>query len=213
MNSDAQQLRVGVADCIGDRLRGLVRGEAGGTFRRRREVKDVDEAGVEWVCARVRTGREFMVADDLGAIGFRVFAPHGIKVYKNARIGPHGKRGKLERDFPIFTGYVFVGQPKNLIVARRSHPHILDILQNGGMYCRIPPIFIHETAQMWRGGKWDGRASKFSKGIPVRIVRGPMEGFVGVVDSLPTEVRAIVRVAMFGSEAKASIDTEALELV
>lgn len=179
----------------------------------RRETLDLEAAAFQWVCARVMGGREFGVADDLSDLGFRTFAPHGIRVQPYARIGPQGRRGRRERDYPVFGGYVFVGQPAGLTVAQRSHPHILNILQNSGAYCRIPALFISEAVRLWVGGEWDGTKPRFPPGRCVRITAGALEGWSGVIESLPSELRAVVKVKMFGGDTRAIVDTAALEIV
>ena len=183
--------------------------------RRRPDPTLLETDGVSWVCARVRSGREFAVADDLKAIGFRVFCPHGVKVYMRARVPGGEKRTKAERDFPVFGSYVFVGEPKGVFLGRHSHWHIFDVLENAGGSRYIPTQFVSAASEAWAHGKWDSRVTAAERltGKNAKIVSGSMEGWNVVVERLPSELRAIVQVRMFGALRSVEVDTSALELL
>ncbi len=176
----------------------------------------VDPGGVSWVCAVARSGAEFAVADDLQAVGFRTFAPHAVVAYVPRLY--NGKRARRLRAVPVFAPYVFVGQPVGLLLAKRSHPHLLDVLSNDCGPLRVPPAFIEAASDLWLAGEWDERArrakrkARFAKGDAVRL-RGPFEGLRAVVSGLPTQDRACVEIVMFGAPRRATVDTHDLELV
>lgn len=196
----------------------LERGPNGGTLRRRRKAQPVEVAGVIWVCASVLTGAEFRVADDLYQIGFRTFAPHMVRVMPRARLAG-GRRGVRTIDLPVFAGYVFVGQPAGLRVAKRSHPQILDLVGVGGEPSRIPAGFIREACNQWCAGEWDGvrvkraQAEKFKPGETVRIERGPFAGVLGVISGLAGASRLRLEAALFGGVAPITVDRVEVELV
>ena len=97
--------------------------------RRRKVVATLPECA-RWVVARVRSGAEFEVADDLSATpGMFGYAPHRAVVHEKARVGGlNGVRRRVERDYPVFVGYVFVGCADGVYVSRRSHDAVLDVL-------------------------------------------------------------------------------------
>jgi len=100
-------------------------------FRRlRRDMLTRLPECARWVVARVRPGSEFAVADDLTATGqLFAYAPHRVVVHERARAaGPREVRRKVDRDYPVFAGYVFVGCPHGAFVSRRSHDGILGVL-------------------------------------------------------------------------------------
>lgn len=206
-------MRVGIVTRMRQHLE---RGENGGTFVRRRHVVEVDAAGVDWVCVAVRPGREFMVADDLAEVGFRVFCPHGVRVSWRARDrgSPVEKRIYAERDYPVFGAYVFVGQPAGFVVVKRSHPHILGVLDEGRSFA--PKRFIRAAADLWAQGAWDARTkigTKFRRGDVVRFREGPFVGLSAIVEDLPREMRAVVSLGLFGGKTPTAVDTTILELI
>lgn len=195
----------------------LQRGPAGGTFRRRRpDPHAIDVEGVSWVCARVRPGKEFAVADDLAAVGYRVFAPHGVRVYRSARVqGTNSRRGVMERDYPVFGSYLFVGQGRGQWLSRDVHMHIGGVLENAGGSRNVPSAFISVAAVMWMRRRWDGRKQPlpFKVGDTVISNEGPFAGLPALVESLPTELRAVVSFPMFGRPTRVTVDSRSLEKV
>ena len=102
---------------------------AGYKPKRRESVAELP-AFPRWAVARVRAGFEFLVADDLTASGdFWAYAPHRVIVHKSARVrGSNAVRRKVERDYPVFSGYVFVGCREGVWLGRDSHRDVLDVL-------------------------------------------------------------------------------------
>lgn len=183
---------------------------------RRREAHPIEAEGVAWVCAAVQPGREFRVADDLEALGFRVFCPHGVRVHRRVRAPGGPKRGGYaERDYPIFGAYVFVGQPANgrLALTRRSHRFILRLLDEGRPH--VPTRFIREACAHWLAGSWDARRKgppKIPAGSVVRFTQGPLLGFNALVESLRGETRAVVSLGLFGAST-ITVDVDGLEVL
>lgn len=198
----------------------MERGPSGGTFRARRKARLVDEAAARWLCVAVSSGRQFSVADDLAAIGFETFCPHGVRVHWRARgrrSGAKGEsRGYAERDYPVFGAYVFVGEPSGLglCLAKRSHPHILAVLDEGRRF--VPAAFIRAAADLWFAGAWDGRTRpgvKYRRGDTVRVNAGAFAGLRAIIERMPSEVRAVVALELFGRAVFATVDSGVLELI
>ena len=207
--------RVGIAQM---HPREFERGLSGGTFRRRRpDPQPVDVEGVKWVCVLVRPRTQFTVADGLRGAGFRVFCPHGVRVQLRAPLGKNAnggvRRGARDREYPVFGSYLFVGEPPGLIVARESHWHILDVLENAGSRY-VPSGFIAACSELWCGGRWDDRGkSPFRPGAWVSPSEGPFRGIASMIESLPTESRAVIRFALFGRQTRVTVDVSKLALV
>ena len=195
---------------------GVVTRLDGGAWRKRRELREIDETDVRWVCAAVAGGREFAVADDLAAIGFRTFCPHGVRVSLRARdrSAPKERRRRFERDYPVFGCYVFVGEPEGLRLAKRSHPHIVAVLDEGRLCA--PAAFIRAAADLWLAGAWDERMSpkaKFRVGDAVRVKSGAFAGLTALVARMPSQTRAVISLALFGGAVDATLDADSLALV
>lgn len=200
--------------CDGDGR--LAYGPHGGTFRARRKAYVVDEQGADWLCAAVAPGREFGVADDLAAVGFRTFCPHAVRVHFRARDrnAPREKRKRRERDVPVFGNYVFVGTPcgEGMRLVKRSHSHILAVLDEGRYF--VPRAFIAEATKLWMAGTWDMRIRegvRFKRGETVRVKSGVFEGLNAVIERMPSQSRAVVSTALFGRMVQATVDSAALE--
>lgn len=207
----------------------LERGPKGGTFRRRRQIRDVDTEGVRWVCVRVRSGREFVVADDMAAAGFRVFAPHGVRLNKRSRLGRNAaggeRRGKQERDFPVFATYLFIGEPAGLMVARGSHEDILAVVGSSDAGTQhIRSRLVEGLQTLWREGFWDYRVakkrtrsscgSKFQSGDEARFKSDDIfAGLHAIVEGLTSEEQAFIRFSLFGKEHVQPVDVDRLERV
>lgn len=190
----------------------LERGSLGGTFRRRRpDPHPIDPFGVTWVCARVRNGREFAVTDELRLIGYRSFCPHGVRVSYRARVHGSDQRKRMERDFPVFGCYVFVGVPSGFVLTKDSHHHLFAVLENAGGSRAIPVSFVIQATSLWLSRHWDGRGRPPISASPGDTVKlGELDV---VIDSLPSETQAIVRFAMFGKNHTERVDIARLEAV
>ena len=196
---------------------GTVHGEHGGLFRRRRaDPSPVELEGVRWVCAAIRSQKVFQVADDLTASGFRVFAPHGVKVSYRARAAGWAgdKREKRDRDYPVFGNYIFVGEPAMVFLTKFSHPHIIAVLENGEKSRYVPIKFIENVAKIWVSGRWDERArpNPYRKGDAVRLTDDVFDGLLAVVEKLPNETQAVIKYALLGKEHRQRVDIDRLAM-
>jgi transcription antitermination factor NusG len=181
----------------------------------RPDPKIIASDSLSWVCARTRPGKEFRVADDLQHLGYQTFAPHGVRIYRNARLhGTNSRRGVREVCYPVFGSYVFVGRRDDQWFTRDEHVHIWAILDNAGART-VPAEFIAMASKMWAYGAWDARRkpSPFKVGQSVRVNEGPFLGLAGLVKSLPSELQAIVAFPLFGGLVDTRIDSGILEAV
>jgi len=201
--------RIGIALT---RRNDLQRGPNGGTFRARRKAERIDETGVRWLVARVMTGQEFAIADDLAAAGFRAYAPHGVRVNWQAA---KGKKCRRERDYAIFAGYVFVGCPDGLLLGKLSHEGIIEVL--GEILERAnEPSVLRALNDLHLSGIWDDRQAPpltgpvLKTGDMVQVMEGPFASFLAIVRKLPSAVRASIDVNIFGRTTKLDIDTRQL---
>ena len=182
--------------------------------RRRRVAQAVEVGGVRWVVARVMTGWEFAVADDLAEAGFRTFAPFEVRVALRARVRGSEARVKVARDWPVFHGYVFVGCPDGLLVTKLSHDRVLDVL-GGGMGLAVDPEAIRALSDFQIKGVFNRPTGdrKFREGDVVRVRKGPFRDMFGKVEALlPREMRVTVGLGLFGGVAPVTLEAGQLEL-
>ena len=212
----AQENRVGIAKRRRGDLETVTHPKLNLTVvrRRRRVVRPVEVDGVRWVVARVMSGFEFAVADDLVEAGFRTFAPFEVRVALRARVRGSEARVKVARDWPVFHGYVFVGCPDGLLVTKLSHDRVLDVL-GGGVGLSVDPEAIRTLSDLQLGGVFNRKTNdrKFAPGDVVNVRKGPFRGMFGKVEAmLPREMRVTVALGMFGGAVPVTLEAGQLEL-
>lgn len=148
--------------------------------RRRREAQPIPAYDYRWIVARVRTGAEFAVADDLTAGRFHGYAPHGVKIVPRALAADGRRREQQERDYPLFPGYVFVGCPEGVYLGRRTHEAILDIVGDPLGRPGLSQAAMMALSLWHVGGQWNDPAR-------ARLGRKPGEPIVGPGDAVMIE--------------------------
>ncbi len=187
------------------------------TRRRRREARPVQIEGVRWVVARVLSGFEFAVADDLAAVGFRSFAPHAVTVALRGRVGGGEQRRKALRETPVFAGYLFVGCPEGLLLAKLSHDRLLDVLTSveARQSARVAEA-VAMISKLHCAGVFDERTRRvagYGVGEVVRIKDGPFAGYNGAIAALPHDMRIKVEISLFGRSVPVEMGPRQIERV
>lgn len=184
--------------------------------RRLRKPQAVDVEGVDWLCAQVAPGREFRVAQDLQAAGYRVFAPQGVRMERRRIAGlPGDARALVPANYFVFGAYLLVGRPAGFWLDRRAHRDLVGVVSDDSGPLRIPACVVGALVARWLAGEWDARVQAkakppFAPGETVRLTEGPFAGLDAVVDRLPSALRAAVWVTLLGAPRKITVDTVAL---
>ena len=185
----------------------------GHRLHRRSAIAELPEYP-RWLVARVRVGFEFAVADDLSAAGsFCGYAPHRVVVHPRARVpGPSEVRKPVERDYPVFPGYVFVGCPAGVYVSRRSHDAVLAVL---GDDLGCPGLSQAAMVALNRlhvvGALQPRSAAPLAKGERVTVDLGGVD-VPGVVQAL-TRAGVRVDVEVFGQLTPVDVGLDRLKRV
>jgi transcription antitermination factor NusG len=182
--------------------------------RRLSEPMAIEVEGARWVVAYVGEHAARDVAADLTELGFRAYCPLGRRVVYQARVA--GKRARRVRQFPVFGGYLFVGEVTEHL-SKSSHDRIVEILgdSTGSLALKgaaIAAINLAELAGRWDSTRPHHAAPLFHAGDLVRIKAGPFAGFAAVVARLPKDLRVMIDVQMFGGPTRTTLDSSALEL-
>ncbi len=169
------------------REQGVVLAQVRAAARRRGELRiprPVDVDGVVWRVAQCPPSEALALAEDLEEMGWRVCCPIGRRIVYNARLGA-GKRGKKIVVFPVFGGYLFVGE-KGERLTRLAHGRITGVVSDSSGPLRVPKSAIEAISAAECRGKWDHthRVLKFAKGAHVRISAGPFADFAATVEGI-----------------------------
>ncbi len=179
------------------------------------EPEPIETQGVVWRVAMVAPSQAIEVAGDLGDLGFRAYCPLGRRVVYRARLAA-GKRGRRVDTFPVFGGYVFVGEAGAPVV-RGVHPKVVCILGDARGALAVPPAAIAAISAAECEGRWDAtrraKASPFVAGAAVRLVAGPFADFAAVVEAVERSGRIRIAAAVFGQATTIRVEAAQLALV
>lgn len=142
--------------------------------------------------------------------GYEVYLPLETVWIRHAR-----KKKKAER--PLFPRYLFVGVdfPRQGFAAIRQADGVEMIVPGAGSEMEPMPIletFIDETRWAERAGVFDETQAvlRLNPGERVRLMKGPLAGFIGKLKSADRAKRVEVLVSILGAETVASIPLEDL---
>lgn len=111
----------------------------------------------------------------------------------------------------VFPGYVLV---KMILTDESWHlvRNVRGVTGFVGSGNKAIPLTEEEIAQL--GVEKQNIEVKFGVGSNVKVVDGPLEGFMGVVDEIEVDKRRVrVIVSMFGRETPVDLDFEQIELI
>jgi hypothetical protein len=154
------------------------------------------------------------VAADLRELGFRAYCPLGRRVIHRAR-GPYGKRERRVEQYPVFGGYLFVGEVKEPLTREMDY-RIVDILRMGFERLTVPAQAIRDINDAEIAGEWDGTkaAPTFALGrrVKVNIGRDHLAEFFGIVQGIEKSGKIRVSAYLFGHHTTILVNEEKLSL-
>ena len=123
----------------------------------------------------------------------------------------HTDGGDKEVERKVFPGYVLV---KMVLTDESWHlvRNVRGVTGFVGSANKPVPLTDEEIAAL--GVEKQNVEVKFDVGSNVKVVDGPLDGFMGVVDEVEVDKRRVrVIVSMFGRETPVDLDFEQIELV
>ena len=199
-----------------ERLRetGVTLAQLRASARRKGELRiprPVEVKGVVWRVATCAPSEALSLADDLEQLGWRICCPIGRKVVMQARLGG-GKRGKKIVAFPVFGGYLFVGE-KGEPLTRSTHGRISGVVSDHRGPLAVPASAIETISEAECKGKWDTtNRPKFATHAEVKITAGPFAGFVATVQAAEHSGRIRLSALMFGRPTTVRVDPHEIEV-
>jgi transcriptional antiterminator RfaH len=142
-----------------------------------------------WACAQLEPSRERLALHCLSKVnGFEVYSPR-IRIK-----APRSRREDITR--PLFPGYCFVLVVLGWWQARWS-PGVVRIVLAGGRPAVVPDGIITELRQRERGGVVQlPEAPKLCAGDRVKILRGPLQGHLGLYQGMKPRERVDILLAI-----------------
>ena len=193
-----------------ERLRetGVTLAQLRASARRKGELRiprPVEVDGVVWRVVTCAPSEALSLADDLEQLGWRVCCPIGRRVVLQARLGG-GKRGKKIEAYPVFSGYLFVGE-KGERLSRQAHGRISGVVSDSRGPLAVPKAAIEAISTAECSGKWDHtNRPKFAKNAEVTIKAGAFTGFNAVVQAAEHSGRVRLSILMFGQMTVVRVD-------
>ena len=173
----------------------------------------VEPAPLTWYAACTAVSRERYAEGNLRDAGFDVYLPMATRWVVHAK-----KREKVQR--PLFPRYVFVGMPDPLMWGAADNARGVERLVRGAG--PAPSIVSWRTIDNLRAaealGQFDDTVKReaiapFKPGQPVRVIAGPMKGFVAEVAKANPKGRVHLLLGMLGGKVAATVDADQLEAV
>jgi transcriptional antiterminator RfaH len=159
---------------------------------------------VYWACAQLQPQRERLALHTLTLAGYRVYLPR-LRQHRVAR----GRR--IETAPPLFPGYAFVLVTLQWHAARWA-PGVARIVLDGAAPAKVPDAVIAEIRSRERGGLVE-LPSRFKRGDPVRILRGPFEGRLAIYAEMKPRERVEVLLTLLGGQQRVAIARSDVEAI
>ncbi len=167
------------------------------------------DAQAQWYSVHVQTNHERQVEQRLSQKGIACFLPL-LETWSKRQ----DRRKRVQ--VPMFKGYLFVhihlDNYSNLTIVKT--PGALTLLHNSEGPLSIPNQQI-ESLQIMTNAALPLTVYSFLKeGEPVKVVRGPLAGCVGILDRVNAKRgRLVVNVSVFGKSVSVELDIEDVETV
>lgn len=178
---------------------------------------------LRWYVARTNPNCEERAHASLTEAGFQPYMPKLRRL-----IVHHRSKKEIEREFPLMTGYLFLGMPVNPALQHWGVVRTCDGVKGVlGVNGTPEPVPTKEVNAIWdaefarkydlalpvivarRGVKDHG----FKPGQPVEITSGPFSGFAGMVKDGRSKVAIRILTKIFGGMTEVEIPVDGLRLV
>jgi transcriptional antiterminator RfaH len=159
-----------------------------------------------WAAAQLQPQRERLALHCLAGAGYTVYLPR----LRQHRVS-HGR--KIVTTPPLFPGYLFVLIELQWHTARWA-PGVTRIVLDGAAPAKVPDTVIAEIRSRERGGLVELPKRALARvGDPVRVVRGPFQGHVGLYAGMKPRERVEVLLALLGGRQRVALPRGDVEAV
>lgn len=163
---------------------------------------------MNWYAVNTRSNFEKKVAVELHHGGVESYCP----VLRRAS---RRKDRKQEVDVPLFPGYLFV-RLLDAPAARRKVLHttgVVSILGSTGVMEPVPEAEIQGVRRLLDSAIDCAAHPLIREGAYVRVSRGPLKGFEGLLTEVRKRSRIAISVDLLGQSVSAEIDVRDVEFI
>jgi transcriptional antiterminator RfaH len=162
---------------------------------------------VEWRLVQVRPNADRMAIRNLERQGFCTFQP--LELITTIRAGRFLSR--LRSFFPgyMFAGYAGAGAPWSVI---NSTYGVVRLVKFGDRPTAVPDRLVAELQAACDGQGVISLASRVVAGANVEVTSGSLAGFIGEVERLTPDRRALVLIEFLGKHTRVSLPVAQLKI-
>jgi transcriptional antiterminator RfaH len=159
-----------------------------------------------WACAQLQPQRERLALHCLALAGYTTYLPR-LRQHRVSR----GRR--LETTPALFPGYAFVLIELQWHAARWA-PGVVRVVLDGASPARVPDAVIAEIRSRERNGLVElPKRPPARPGDPVRVLRGPLEGHLGLYAGMKGRARVEVLLTLLGGQQRVTLPKDSIEVV
>jgi transcriptional antiterminator RfaH len=157
-----------------------------------------------WAAAQLQPQRERLALHCMALAGYETYRP----LLRQHRVS-RGRR--IETTPALFPGYAFVLVELQWHAARWA-PGVVRIVLDGAAPARVPDSVISEIRSREQNGLIVLPQRELARpGQPIRVVRGPFQGHVGLYAGMKPRERIDVLLALLGAERRLELPKDAVE--
>jgi transcription antitermination factor NusG len=159
----------------------------------------VDQSSLSWYALHTRSRCEKRVRALLEARGIEPFLPL-VERWRQWQ-----DRRKLVA-FPLFPGYCFAKIPRSQRVTALSTPGVVQVIGNHDGPLPVPDSEIEAVRRLVTCTLPYDPHPYLDEGMPVEVIRGPLQGVRGVLVRKGSRARLVIRVTLIHQAASVELD-------
>jgi transcription antitermination factor NusG len=158
-----------------------------------------------WYGVRTKPNHEKVASTVLQSKGYEQYLP----VYRSRR---RWSDRVIEKDRPLFPGYVFCRFDANYLMPIITTPCVVSVVRLGGGLAPIPNSEIETIQAVLRSGLAPESCRFLYEGQKVRVHRGSLEGLEGILLNQKNEWRLVISITMLQRSISVEIDRQPIDI-
>jgi transcription antitermination factor NusG len=166
----------------------------------------ITEPSKHWYAVYTRSRHEKAVAEKLDFVSIRNFLPLYTRVSR-------WKDRRVKLRLPLFPGYLFVNIESSQRIQVLQLPGVLSVVSSLGKPLPMPGEDIERLQQTLANGAQLEPHDYLQIGQRVRVVRGPFEGYEGVLKQKKNKTQIVVSIHQIMRAFALTVSGEDLEVI